>query len=206
MNIKMLGTKLGMTQIFDETGAAVPVTVIHVGPCSITYIKTLSKHGYSALQIGYLNISPTRLTKPLREYFNHLNVSPFKYLDEYKTNKIDQYKIGDSITVKQFTQGQLITISGVTIGKGFTGYQKRHNFSRGPMSHGSKNHRTPGSIGAGTTPGRVLPRTKMAGRSGARKISVPKLKIMRIDAQNNILVVKGSIPGKPGNVVSITPQ
>lgn len=205
MSIGILGTKIGMTQIFDETGAAVPVTVIQAGPCMVTQVKTLSKHGYKAIQIGYLNISPKKLNRPLKHYFKNKNISPLKYLNEYRDDRADQYNIGESITVERFSKDQLINISGVTIGKGFAGYQKRHNFSRGPMSHGSKNHREPGSIGAGTTPGRVLPGTKMSGHLGAKKVSIQKLRIMQIHSANNTLVVKGSIPGKPGNIVSITP-
>nr|WDB00728.1 ribosomal protein L3 [Cavernulicola chilensis] len=206
MSIGMLGTKIGMTQIFDKNGSAVPVTVIQAGPCPVTEIKTLDKHGYSAIQVGYLNITSKTINKPLKRYFEKKDLSPLKYLKEYKITHASEntYKIGDLLTVENFSPAQLVNVSGITIGKGFSGYQKRHNFSRGPMSHGSKSHRTPGSIGAGTTPGRVIPGTRMAGQLGGKKVSINKLRIVEIDAENHILVLKGSIPGKSYSIVSVT--
>nr|YP_010485005.1 ribosomal protein L3 [Hypnea cervicornis]UVW80699.1 ribosomal protein L3 [Hypnea cervicornis] len=191
-----------MTQIFNKIGEAIPVTVLQLGPCMITQIKNIESHGYTAIQIGYSETN--NLNKPQLGHLNKVNAPPFKYLKEYKTESTDNFKVGQVITVNQLKIGHLINVSGYSIGKGFTGYQKRHHFSRGPMSHGSKNHRQPGSIGAGTTPGRVFPGKKMAGRMGYKKITIKNLQIIDINSDKNIIIIKGAIPGKPGNLISIT--
>nr|WCH56160.1 ribosomal protein L3 [Calliblepharis sp.] len=203
MSIGLLGKKIGMTQIFNNIGNAIPVTILQLGPCMITQIKNIESDGYQAIQIGYYEIHPNKLNKPELGHLNKVNAPPFKYLKEYKIKSIDNFKIGQTITVNQLKIGHLINISGYSIGRGFTGYQKRHHFSRGPMSHGSKNHRQPGSIGAGTTPGRVFPGKKMAGRMGNTKITIKNLQIIDINSEQHIILVKGAIPGKPGNLISI---
>ena len=203
MAIGLLGNKIGMTQIFDESGNIIPVTILKVGPCIITQIKTKSKDGYNSIQIGYGNVSSKTLTQPELGHLQKSNIQPLKYLKEFKVNETDEFKIGQVLNVDSFSPGQLINIQGKSIGKGFSGLQKRHNFARGPMTHGSKNHRAPGSIGMGTTPGRVLPGKKMAGQLGNKITTIKQLKIIQINTEENILVIKGSVPGKPGNLLSI---
>lgn len=192
-----------MTQIFDEFGNIIPVTILKVGPCVITQIKTKEKDGYNSIQLGYGNVSTKSLTQPELGHLQKSNIQPLKYLKEFKVHENDSFQIGQVLDVNSFAPGQLVNIRGKSIGKGFSGLQKRHNFSRGPMTHGSKNHREPGSIGMGTTPGRVLPGKKMAGQLGNKITTIKKLKIIQINLEENILVVKGSIPGKPGNLLSI---
>ena len=206
MAIGLLGNKIGMTQIFDESGNIIPVTILKVGPCVITQIKTKSKDGYNSIQIGYGNVSSKTLTQPELGHLQKSNIQPLKYLKEFKVNETDEFKIGQVLNVDAFSPGQLINIRGKSIGKGFSGLQKRYNFARGPMTHGSKNHRAPGSIGMGTTPGRVFPGKKMAGQLGNKITTIKKLKIIQINSEENILVIKGSVPGKPGNLLSIVPS
>jgi len=196
----------GMTQIFDESGNIIPVTILKVGPCIVTQIKTELKHGYNAIQMGYSNIPSKLLTQSELGHLQKSNVQPLKYLKEFKTDNVDQFEIGQILDVKSFSQSQFVNIKGKSIGKGFSGLQKRHNFTRGPMTHGSKNHRAPGSIGMGTTPGRVLPGKKMAGQLGNKITTVKKLQLIQINLEENILVIKGSIPGKPGNLLTIVPS
>lgn len=199
----LLGNKIGMTQIFDESGNIIPVTILKVGPCVVTQIKTKEKDGYNSIQLGYGNVLPKSLTQPELGHLQKSNIQPLKYLKEFKVQENDNFEIGQVLNVDSFTAGQLVNIRGKSIGKGFSGLQKRHNFSRGPMTHGSKNHREPGSIGMGTTPGRVLPGKRMAGQLGNKITTIKKLKIIQINVEENILVVKGSVPGKPGNLLSI---
>lgn len=206
MAIGLLGNKIGMTQIFDESGNIIPVTILKVGPCIVTQIKTKSKDGYDAVQIGYGSVSNKFLTQPELGHLQKSNIQPLKYLKEFRIHEDSQFQIGQVLNVDSFKPGQLVNLQGKTIGKGFSGLQKRHNFNRGPMTHGSKNHREPGSIGMGTTPGRVLPGKKMAGQVGNKVRTVQKLKIIQINSEENILVIKGSVPGKPGNLLSILPS
>ena len=203
MGVGLLGNKIGMTQIFDEFGNIVPVTILKVGPCVITQLKTKAKDGYNSIQLGYGSVTNKVLTQPELEHLQKSNISPLKYLKEFKLNTTENFKIGQILNVTLFEPGQLVNIRGKSIGKGFSGLQKRHNFHRGPMSHGSKNHRAPGSIGMGTTPGRVLPGKKMAGQLGNRITTIKKLKVIQTNSEENILVIKGSVPGKPGNLLSI---
>jgi large subunit ribosomal protein L3 len=204
--IGLLGNKIGMTQIFDESGNIIPVTILKVGPCVITQVKTKSKDGYNSIQIGYGNVSNKSLTQPELGHLQKSNIQPLKYLKEFRTTENDNFSIGQVLNVDSFSPGQLVNIRGKSIGKGFAGLQKRHNFTRGPMTHGSKNHRAPGSIGMGTTPGRVLPGKKMAGQLGNKITTIKKLKVIQINSEENLLVIKGSVPGKPGNLLSIVPS
>lgn len=206
MAIGLLGNKIGMTQIFDEAGNIIPVTILKVGPCIVTQVKTKSKDGYDSIQIGYGNVSNKSLNQPQLGHLQKSNIQPLKYLKEFRISDNNQFQIGQVLNVDSFVPGQLVNIQGNTIGKGFSGLQKRHNFARGPMTHGSKNHREPGSIGMGTTPGRVLPGKKMAGQVGNKIVTIKKLKVIQINSEENILVIKGSIPGKPGNLLSIVPS
>ena len=205
MSVGILGTKLGMTQIFDDEGNAIPVTVIEAGPCVITQVKTSQTDGYTAIQIGYGSVTEKALTKPELGHLAKSASTPVRHLQEYRVEKTDDFELGQSITADHFEVGQLVDVSGTSIGRGFAGNQKRHNFRRGPMTHGSKNHRLPGSIGPGTTPGRVYPGKKMAGRLGGKRVTTRKLQVVRIDADKNLLVIKGTVPGKPGMLLSIAP-
>ena len=206
MGVSLLGNKIGMTQIFDNSGNVIPVTILKVGPCIITQIKTKVKDGYDSVQIGYGNVPIKSLTQPQLGHLQRSNSQPLKYFKEFRSDENDTFKIGEVLNLDSFSLGQRLNIQGKSIGKGFSGLQKRHNFTRGPMTHGSKNHRAPGSIGMGTTPGRVLPGKKMSGQLGNKVTTVKKLKIVQINREENILVIKGSVPGKPGNLLLISPS
>jgi large subunit ribosomal protein L3 len=207
VSLGILGTKLGMTQVFDEeTGAAIPVTVVQAGPCTVTQVKTSETDGYASVQIGYGAVKEKALSKPELGHLGKAGATPLRHLKEYRLDDVASYELGQDVGASIFEVGQIVDVSGLTIGRGFSGYQKRHNFKRGPMSHGSKNHRQPGSTGAGTTPGRVYPGKKMAGRYGGTKITVRKLEVVRVDGERNLLLIKGAVPGKPGNLLSIAPS
>ena len=205
MSIGILGNKIGMTQIFDTKGEIIPVTIIKGGPCYITQIKSTENAGYNSLQLGYVEVNPNlkSLTKPELGHFSKVNLPPYRYLKEYKTEEISNYTMGQKFTVEIFTVGEKINVSGFTIGKGNAGNIKQHHFSRGAMTHGGKSKRLQGSMGSGTTPGRVYPGKKMPGRFGMEKRTVKGLEIIDIDTTQNLLVIRGCIPGKKGNLVSI---
>jgi len=202
MKIGILGTKLGMTQIFDDSGLAIPVTIIKAGPCVVTQIKTLTSDGYNAIQVGYSETRSNLLNKPKLGHLKKVEL-PLKYLKEYRTDSNPTETLGSKIRVDSFSVGDKIAVTGKTIGKGFAGTVRRHNFTTGPMTHGSKNHREPGSIGMGTTPGRVYPGKRMAGRLGGKNATIKNLQILLVNPENNLLVVKGAVPGKMGNIISI---
>lgn len=221
LSVGILGQKLGMTQIFDqEEGIAIPVTVIQAGPCIVTQIKTKQTDGYNAIQVGYgqapdrsrqLNTKEPKtvnkyLTSAEQGHLRKAGAPPLRHLKEYRVDDPSSYEPGQQVLVEIFSPGQVVDVSGTSIGRGFAGNQRRHNFRRGPMTHGSKNHRLPGSIGAGTTPGRVYPGTRMAGRMGGKKVTTRKLTVVRVDPERNLLLVKGTVPGKPGGLVSIAPS
>ncbi|MGD1951122.1 MAG: 50S ribosomal protein L3 [Leptolyngbyaceae cyanobacterium] len=205
MSVGILGTKLGMTQVFDDAGNAVPVTVIQAGPCVVTQVKTQQTDGYCAVQVGYQEVAEKALNKPKLGHLKKSEAPNLRHLREYRVDDSSSFELGQTLAADIFEAGQLVDVSGKSIGKGFSGNQKRHNFSRGPMTHGSKNHRLPGSIGPGTTPGRVYPGKKMAGQMGNVKVTVRKLSIVRVDSERNVLLVKGSVPGKPGALLNIAP-
>ena len=205
MPLGSLGKKIGMTQIVDELGNLVPVTILRAGPCTVTQIKTAETDGYNAVQLGYAQVSSKILNKPQIGHLEKVGVPLLRYLHEYKVSDTNELTLGQNLGVDIFEAGNLVDVTGKSIGKGFAGLQKRHNFGRGPMTHGSKNHRAPGSIGAGTTPGRVYPGKKMAGQLGAKQVTIKKLKVLIVDAENNLIIVKGAVPGKPGNLISIQP-
>jgi len=205
MSIGILGKKLGMSQFFDEEGRSIPVTLIEAGPCRITQLKSEATDGYTAVQLGFGETRDKLVNKPARGHLAKSGEAPLRHLKEYRLEAIDGLELGAPVTVGDFSPGQKVDVSGDTIGRGFSGYQKRHGFSRGPMSHGSKNHREPGSTGAGTTPGRVYPGKRMAGRYGGKQITTRGLTILKVDAERNLLVVKGSVPGKPGALLDIRP-
>ena len=204
MTIGILGTKVGMTQIFDEFGFAVPVTVIKAGPCVITQIKKDENEGYNAVQIGYAESSPQKMTKPRLGHLTKSNLPPLNHLKEYRVDSINSLTVAQKISVDSFQVGQTVNVSGVTIGKGFAGTVKRYSFTRGPMTHGSKNHREPGSIGQGSTPAKVHKGKKMAGRLGGSNTTIKNLEVIYINSNDNLLVIRGSVPGKSGNLLSIS--
>lgn len=207
MSVGILGTKLGMTQIFDqETGAAIPITVVQAGPCIVTQIKTKETDGYSSVQIGFDEVKEKAISKPELGHLSKSGASPLRHLKEYRLKDTANYELGQEVKADIFNAGEIVDVSGKTMGRGFAGYQKRHNFRRGNMTHGSKNHRAPGSTGAGTTPGRVYPGKKMAGRYGGKQVTIRKLQVVRVDAEKNLLLIKGAIPGKPGNLLNIIPS
>jgi len=203
--IGILGTKLGMTQIFDSTGKAIPVTVVKAGPCPVTQIKTKETDGYTAIQIGFGEATQKAINKPEKGHLAKSSSPPLRHLREYRLDNTSEFQLGQEIKADLFAPEEVVDVAGTSIGKGFAGYQKRHNFKRGPMAHGSKNHRLPGSVGAGTTPGRVYPGKRMAGRLGGARITIRKLTIVSVDAERNLLLIKGAVPGKTGALLSITP-
>nr|YP_009546153.1 ribosomal protein L13 [Gloeochaete wittrockiana]ASQ40214.1 ribosomal protein L13 [Gloeochaete wittrockiana] len=203
MPIGILGTKLGMTIMFDKRGNQIAVTLVQAGPCTITQIKTKEQDGYNSIQLGYKTATKSKLNKPQLGHLAKTGETSLNFLKEFK-NKSNEIIEKNIITVNDFSVNQKIKITGSGKGHGFMGCHKRHNFARGPMTHGSKNHRLPGSIGAGSTPGRVYPGTKMAGNKKSSKTTLLGLEIFFIEPDLNLLVFKGSIPGKKGSLVKIT--
>lgn len=203
--VGLLGTKIGMTQVFDEDGNSVPVTVIQAGPCPVVQIKTSETDGYTALQVGYESIAKHKVNKPLQGHFSKSGVETTRRLAEFRVKSTDAHKVGNELTVSQFNAGDKIDVQGRSIGKGFMGTVKRHGFHRGLMTHGSKSHRGPGSIGAGTTPGRVYKGTKMAGRKVSTS-TIQKLQVISVDTERNLILIKGCTPGSNGTVLKITPS
>jgi len=203
--VGILGNKIGMTQVFDQNGKTIPVSILRVGPCFVTQVKTVSKDGYDAIQVGYLNLKENsrKSKKPIIGHFKSANILPLKHLKEYLVSNPSEYSLGQSLKVDVFKKGIKVDITGFTIGKGFAGNQKRNNFKRGPMTHGSKNHRAPGSIGSSTGTARVFPGKRMAGHLGNCKRTIKNLEIIDINLEQNLIIVKGSVPGKNGNLLSI---
>lgn len=190
----ILGKKIGMTQIFDENGRAIPVTVVEAGPCRVVQKKTAEKDGYKAIQLGFEEISEKKLNKPQQGHFARANVSSFRYLKEFRVNDPEEYAIGQELKADIFEQNELVDVTGLTKGKGFAGGIKRHGFQRGPMAHGSKYHRRPGSLAA-KGPARVFKGRKLPGRMGASRVTVKNLKVKGVDASKNILLIQGALPG-----------
>jgi large subunit ribosomal protein L3 len=203
MTVGIFGKKIGMTQIFDANGSVIPVTLVKTDPCQICQIKTVKTDGYSAIQIGYLEENFSKITKPLQGHLKKSGTRGYRKFGEFRVNGITEYILGTEVNVEAFSVGQKVRITGISIGKGFAGNQKRNNFSRGPMTHGSKNHRLPGSIGAGSTPGRVYPGKKMAGQLGNKKTTIKNSEVLFVSPEENILVLRGSLPGKAKNILKI---
>ncbi|MBB6216817.1 large subunit ribosomal protein L3 [Anaerosolibacter carboniphilus] len=199
----ILGRKVGMTQIFTEEGVVIPVTVIEAGPMYVVQIKTVEKDGYNAIQVGFGDQKESRTTKPEKGHFDKAGVSYKKELKEFKVENPEAFKVGQEIKADIFETGNMVDVTGVSKGKGTQGAIKRHNQSRGPMSHGSKYHRGPGSKGAGTTPGRVFKGQTEAGRMGNEQVTVQNLEVARVDANRNLLLIKGAIPGPKGGMITI---
>ena len=200
----VLGEKLGMTQVFDDEGRIVPVTVVQAGPCVVTQLRTPEKDGYSAVQIGYGQIDPRKVNKPRAGHFEKAGVTPRRYLVELRTDDTTGYELGQEITVEVFEAGQKIDVTGTSKGKGTAGVMKRHGFRGLGASHGTqRKHRSPGSIGGCATPGRVFKGLRMAGRHGNARTTVQNLTLHAIDPEKNLLLIKGAVPGPNGGVVLV---
>lgn len=204
MSLGILGRKIGMTQVFDEQGRAVPVTVVESGPCAVTAIKTSDKDGYTAIQLGFEDARPHKVNKADKGRFEKVGVSPKKTVKEFRLCDVSGYEIGQSITADIFKEGEAIDVRGTSKGKGYAGGMKRHNFGGGPASHGaSKVHRKPGSSGANSYPGHLFKGKKMAGQLGGERVTVKGLKVFAVDAENNLILIRGPIPGAANSLVMI---
>jgi len=200
----ILGKKVGMTQIFDDNGVVVPVTLIEAGPCYITQKKTQEKDGYNAVQLGFSELRENKLNKPMAGHLKRANALAVKYLREFRVSNPDDYEEGQEIDVSIFSVGDKVDVTGTSKGKGFAGVVKRHHFAGGPKTHGQSDRcRAPGSIGAGSTPGRVLKGMRMAGHMGNERVTVQNLKIALVDPEKNILAIKGAVPGGKNGLIII---
>jgi large subunit ribosomal protein L3 len=202
----ILGKKLGMTQVFREDGEVVPVTVIEAGPCKVTAVRDQEKDGYAAVQLAYGEVKQGKLTRAEEGHTKKAGAGPLRHLVEFRDEDLggdEPTKIGDDVTVESFEAGQRVKVSGVSIGKGFQGGIKRHNFSRGPVSHGSHNVRAPGSIGASAFPARVFKGMKMPGQMGNKRVTQKGLEIADVDAERNLLLIRGSVPGAKNAVLEV---
>jgi large subunit ribosomal protein L3 len=200
----IIGKKVGMTQVYAENGRAYPVTVIEAGPCVIVQRKSKDKDGYSAVQLGLVEARKAKsVTKPMKGHFDKAGLPPCRVLREFRVEDGAEVKVGDKVSVELFAPGDTITVSGVSRGKGFQGVIKRHNFRGGAATHGSMFHRAPGSIGASAFPSRVLPGMKGAGHMGTDKVTLRNVTVVRVDAGNNLLIVRGAVPGAGGSIVVI---
>ena len=205
MKKAILATKVGMTQIFNEDGQLIPVTVLQAGPCVVTQVKTEENDGYAAVQVGYGEIREKLVNKPEKGHFDKAGVTPVKFVKELRLSAPSEYTVGQQITADIFAAGELIDATGISRGKGFAGTIKRHNFARGPMKHGSKSHREPGSMGPmhSGPGGRVIKGKKLPGRMGNAQVTVQRLTVAKVDVERNLILVKGSIPGAAGSFVVI---
>lgn len=200
----LIGKKIGMTQIFDEAGKVIPVTVVEAGPCAVTQIKTMENDGYQAVQVGFGDVKVSRVNKPMKGHFDKADVAPKKTLKEFRLDSIDGIEVGNILKADIFEVGETVDVKGTSKGHGTAGAIKRWNFSRLRMSHGTgPNHRHAGSLGACSSPSRVFKGKKMAGHYGHETVTVQNLKIAKIDAENNLIAIKGAIPGPKGGIVVI---
>jgi large subunit ribosomal protein L3 len=199
----ILGAKLGMTQVWDNN-KVVPVTVVQAGPCVVSQVRTPDKDGYSAVQLAFGQVDPRKVNKPLSGHYSKSGIAPRRHIVELRTTDASEYTVGQEVTVDAFTEGQLIDVTGKTKGKGFAGVMKRHGFHGLRASHGvQRKHRSPGSIGACATPGRVFKGVRMAGRMGSQRFTVQNVAIQAIDAEQNLILVRGAIPGPAGALVLV---
>lgn len=198
----ILGKKLGMTQVFTPEGKVVPVTVVEAGPCKIAQVKTMENDGYTAVQLGFGEVKPVNITKPSKGHTDKAGIDPVKYLKEIRVEDVAAYNPGDTVTVEIFAPGEIVDVSGVSKGKGFAGTIKRWNDRRGPMGHGSKNHRRPASAGA-KGPARVFKGKHSPGRMGGDNCTVQNLEVVRVDAERNLLLIKGALPGAKQSLLLI---
>ncbi len=203
MNKTIIGKKVGMTQIFDDKGLVVPVTVIEAGPCTVTQVKTVETDGYNSIQLGYGEVKEKHVNKPLKGHFTKSKLALKKHLREFRVENVGEAKVGDEIKADVFEQGDKIDVQGITKGKGFQGVIKRHGQHRGPMGHGSMYHRRPGSMGPTSTPGRVFKGKKLPGHMGCQTVTIQNLDVVKVDMDKNVILVKGSVPGPKGAILKI---
>ena len=205
MKKAIIAKKIGMTQVFGETGNLIPVTVLEAGPCVVVQKKTVENDGYSAVQLGFMDKKEKLTVKPEKGHFDKAGVAPVKFVRELRLSAPSEYTVGQKIAADIFAAGELIDVTGISRGKGFAGTIKRHNFARGPMKHGSKSHREPGSMGPmhSGPGGRVIKGKKLPGRMGGAQVTVQRLTIARVDAERNLILVKGAIPGATGSCVLV---
>lgn len=199
----LIGKKIGMTQLFEETGRVTPVTVIEAGPCPIVQIKTSEKEGYSAIQVGFLDAKDSRVTSPMRGHFNKVNVKPQRILREVRVDDTSEYNVGDALDVTVFEGVEKVNVTGTSKGRGFAGVVKRHGFRIGRRTHGNKSHREPGAVGNCATPARIFKGKRLPGRMGGVTRTVKNLPVVQIDAENNLIFVKGAVPGANNGVVFV---
>ena len=200
----LIGKKIGMTQIFDEAGNVIPVTVVEAGPCTVTQIKTVENDGYQAVQVGFGDVKVSRVNKPMKGHFDKAGVAPKKTLKQFRLESIDGIEVGNILKADTFEVGEIVDVKGTSKGHGTAGAIKRWNFSRLRMTHGTgPNHRHAGSLGACSSPSRVFKGKKMAGHYGHETVTVQNLKIAKVDAENNLIAIKGAIPGPKGGIVVI---
>jgi len=199
----LIGKKIGMTQLFEENGRVTPVTVIEAGPCPIVQVKTPDKEGYSAIQIGFIDAKESRTTMPMAGHFKKGNVKPQRILREVRVDDAGEFKVGDAIDVKAFEGVTNVHVTGTSKGRGFAGTVKRHNFKIGRRSHGSHSKREPGAVGSCATPARIFKGKRMPGRMGGVTKTVKNLTVVQIDAENNLLFIKGAVPGANNDVVFV---
>ena len=200
----LIGKKIGMTQIFDEAGNVIPVTVVEAGPCTVTQIKTVENDGYQAVQVGFGDVKVSRVNKPMKGHFDKADVAPKKTLKEFRLDSIDGIEVGNILKADTFEVGEVVDVKGTSKGHGTAGAIKRWNFSRLRMTHGTgPNHRHAGSLGACSSPSRVFKGKKMAGHYGHETVTVQNLKVAKVDAENNLIAIKGAIPGPKGGIVVI---
>ncbi len=202
MNKGLIGKKVGMTQIFDESGKVIPVTAIEAGPCVVAQVKTEETDGYTAIQLGFGDVKANKVNKPEKGHFSKVNVTPKKHLREFRVNEVE-VKVGDELKADVFAAGDKIDIQGTSKGKGFQGVIKRHGQHRGPMGHGSMYHRRPGSMGPTSTPGRVFKGKKLPGHMGRETVTIQNLEVIRVDLDKNAILVKGSVPGAKGAILKL---
>lgn len=203
MEKAILGTKIGMTQLFDEDGKVIPVTVVMAGPCTVVQKKTNETDGYEAIQVGFGDVKEKSLNKPQKGHFAKADVAAKKFVKEFRLADTSTYNVGDEIKADIFAAGDSIDVTGTSKGKGFAGPMKRWGLHRGPMAHGSGYHRGSGSMGACSTPGRVMKGKKLPGHMGNVKVTVQNLEVVKVDAENNLILVKGAVPGNKGGLVVI---
>ena len=203
MKKAILATKVGMTQIFDENGVLIPVTVLQAGPCVVTQVKTVDNDGYNAVQAGFVGKREKLVNKPVKGHFDKAGVSYKRYVRELKLENAEEYSVKDEIKADIFAAGDKIDATAISKGKGFQGAIKRHGQHRGPMAHGSKFHRHQGSNGSATTPGRVFKGKGMPGQMGNKQITIQNLEIVKVDAENNLILVKGAVPGPKKSLVTV---
>lgn len=203
MNKGLIAKKLGMTQIFDEKGAVIPVTVLEAGPCTVVQIKNEETDGYKAVQLGFGEVKEKHVTRPVKGHFNKAKVAPKKHLREFRLDNIEDFKVGNEIKADVFQVEDMVDIQGVSKGKGFQGVIKRHGQHRGPMGHGSMYHRRPGSMGSTSTPGRVFKGKKLPGHMGRVTVTIQNLDVVRVDMDKNVILVKGSVPGPKGAILKV---